>query len=75
MSRAFLLWAVMSAASWAVSVDAQVQMGAAANWVVHDGALIQQGMPRFDDLSREQVLQISYYIRAGARSALGDHHE
>jgi quinohemoprotein ethanol dehydrogenase len=43
--------------------------------IVHDGTLIQQGMPRFEDLTREQVLQIYDYIRAGARNALGDHHD
>jgi quinohemoprotein ethanol dehydrogenase len=43
--------------------------------VVHDGALIQQGMPRFEDLTREQILQVYAYIRAGARNALGVHHD
>jgi quinohemoprotein ethanol dehydrogenase len=37
--------------------------------VVHDGALIQQGMPRFDILSRQQIMQIWAYIRSGAREA------
>lgn len=39
--------------------------------VVHDGVLIQRGMPRFEMLTREQVMQIYAYIRAGAREALG----
>ena len=38
--------------------------------VVHDGALIERGMPRFDTLTREQVMQIYAYIRAGAREAI-----
>jgi quinohemoprotein ethanol dehydrogenase len=38
--------------------------------VVHGGALIQQGMPRFDDLTQQQVDQLYAYIRAGARKAL-----
>jgi quinohemoprotein ethanol dehydrogenase len=37
---------------------------------VHDGALIQMGMPRFDNLSREQIMQIYAYVRDGARKAL-----
>ena len=39
--------------------------------VVHDGALRSRGMPRFEELTREQVRQIHAYIRAGARQALG----
>jgi quinohemoprotein ethanol dehydrogenase len=38
--------------------------------VLHDGALIQQGMPRFENLTRTQVDQLYAYIRAGARAAL-----
>jgi len=38
--------------------------------VVHDGTLLSRGMPRFEELSREQVRQIHAYIRAGAREAL-----
>lgn len=37
--------------------------------VVHDGALLPQGMPRFATLTREQVNQIWSYIRAQARKA------
>ncbi|MGE3691223.1 MAG: PQQ-dependent dehydrogenase, methanol/ethanol family [Novosphingobium sp.] len=37
--------------------------------VVHDGALLSQGMPRFASLTREQVDQIWSYIRAEARKA------
>jgi quinohemoprotein ethanol dehydrogenase len=35
--------------------------------VVHDGALIQNGMPLFADLTRAQVNQIYAYIRSSAR--------
>ena len=38
--------------------------------VVHDGALLQNGMPKFDDLTDEQLREIWAYIRAGARAAL-----
>jgi quinohemoprotein ethanol dehydrogenase len=38
--------------------------------VVHGGMLLQAGMPRFDDLSREQVMQLYAYVRQGAREAL-----
>jgi quinohemoprotein ethanol dehydrogenase len=38
--------------------------------IVHDGALIQEGMPRFDMLSHDQVMALYAYIRAGARQAL-----
>jgi quinohemoprotein ethanol dehydrogenase len=40
--------------------------------VVHDGALLARGMPRFDTLTREQVMQIYAYIRAGARLTLAE---
>ena len=40
--------------------------------VVHDGALLQNGMPRFDDLSDAQLRQLRAYIRAKAREALGE---
>jgi quinohemoprotein ethanol dehydrogenase len=39
--------------------------------VVHDGALIERGMPRFENLTRPQVMQLYAYIRASARAALG----
>jgi quinohemoprotein ethanol dehydrogenase len=39
--------------------------------VAHDGILRSSGMPRFENLTREQVRQIHAYIRAGAREALG----
>jgi quinohemoprotein ethanol dehydrogenase len=39
--------------------------------VVHDGALRQNGMPSFENLSDDQLRQVSAYIRAKAREALG----
>lgn len=39
--------------------------------VLHDGALLPKGMPRFETLTRAQVMQIYSYIRAGARAASG----
>lgn len=41
--------------------------------VVHGGALLAGGMPRFETLTREQVMDIFAYIRAEARAA-ADHH-
>jgi quinohemoprotein ethanol dehydrogenase len=38
--------------------------------VLHDGALMQRGMPRFETLTREQADQLYAYIRSGARDAL-----
>ncbi len=38
--------------------------------VVHDGILIQAGMPRFDFLSQDQVTALYSYIRAGARQTI-----
>jgi quinohemoprotein ethanol dehydrogenase len=39
--------------------------------LLQDGSLMQNGMPRFDRLTRVEVMQIYAYIRAGAREALG----
>ncbi len=39
--------------------------------VVHDGAMLERGMPRFDNLDATQVRQIHAYILARAREALG----
>jgi len=42
-----------------------------AMWqVLHEGALLSKGMPRFQRFTREQVHQLYSYIRAGAREAL-----
>jgi quinohemoprotein ethanol dehydrogenase len=38
--------------------------------VVHDGALLSQGMPQFQDLTREQAEQLRAYIQSVARHAL-----
>jgi len=37
--------------------------------IVHDGALLPNGMPRFETLTREEIMQIYAYIRSGARAA------
>lgn len=39
--------------------------------VVNDGALLQNGMPRFENLSDAELRQIGAYIRARARETLG----
>ncbi len=38
--------------------------------VVHDGALLQGGMPQFEMFSNAQVSQLRAYIRSRARVAL-----
>jgi quinohemoprotein ethanol dehydrogenase len=43
--------------------------------VVHDGALRQNGMPPFADLSDTQLHQIAAYVRAKAREALGTRNQ
>jgi quinohemoprotein ethanol dehydrogenase len=50
----------------AIALDA-----AAFRAVVHDGALLQNGMPQFEDLSDAELRQLRAYIRARAREALG----
>lgn len=51
--------------------ESKIAVDPDAFWaVVHDGALIQSGMPRYPMFTREQVRQIYAYIRAGAREAL-----
>jgi hypothetical protein len=37
---------------------------------VHDGVLLEKGMPQFATLGPQQVHDIYEYIRAGARAAL-----
>jgi quinohemoprotein ethanol dehydrogenase len=52
-------------------LESQVALDPEALWsVVHDGALLQRGMPRYDMMTREQVMQIYAYIRADARDVL-----
>jgi quinohemoprotein ethanol dehydrogenase len=51
--------------------ESKVALDPDALWsVVHDGALMPSGMPRYEMLTREQVMQIYAYVRAGAREAL-----
>ncbi len=52
--------------------ESSVALSEASMWVVlHDGALLSRGMPRFQTLTKQQVRQIHAYIRAGAREVLG----
>ena len=52
--------------------ESQIALNPDSFWtVVHDGCSDTAGMPRFEMLTREQVMQIYAYIRAGAREALG----
>jgi quinohemoprotein ethanol dehydrogenase len=39
--------------------------------VVHEGTLLERGMPQYTTLGPDQIRQIYTYIRAGAREALG----
>jgi len=39
--------------------------------ILHEGTLMERGMPRFEMFTREQVHQIYVYIRASAREVLG----
>ena len=51
--------------------ESRLALDPEAFWtVVHDGALLERGMPRFETFTREQVMQIYAYIRAGAREVL-----
>ncbi len=51
--------------------ESAIALDREALWnVVHDGALLPKGMPRFTAFSREQVGQIQAYIRARAREEL-----
>ena len=51
--------------------ESPVALDGAAFWsVVHDGALLPKGMPRFGQLTGEEARLIRTYIRAGARAAL-----
>jgi quinohemoprotein ethanol dehydrogenase len=54
--------------------ESRVALNPDSFWsIVHDGALLQRGMPRFETLSREQVMQIFSYIRSGARELQESH--
>lgn len=51
--------------------ESRIALDPNALWtIVHDGALIEHGMPRFATLTHEQVMQIYAYIRATARQVL-----
>jgi quinohemoprotein ethanol dehydrogenase len=53
--------------------ESQIALDPDSFWsVLHDGALIQRGMPRFDMFKREQAMQLFAFIRHGAREALAN---
>jgi quinohemoprotein ethanol dehydrogenase len=43
--------------------------------VLHDGALMENGMPRFESFTRDEVRQIYTYIRSRARDAIKAHKQ
>jgi quinohemoprotein ethanol dehydrogenase len=50
--------------------ESHLALSEAAIWaVVHDGVLMERGMPRFDSLTRNDVHEIYSYLRATAREA------
>ena len=52
--------------------ESSVALSEDALWeVVHNGALMQKGMPAYPQLTRQQVHQIYSFIRARAREELG----
>jgi len=54
--------------------ESRVALDREALWsLLHDGVLMRNGMPRFEQLSRDQVRQIHAYIRARARAAMVTH--
>jgi len=55
--------------------ESRIALDREALWtVLHDGTLVEHGMPRFETLSREQVMDIYAYIRRGAREAIEKAH-
>jgi quinohemoprotein ethanol dehydrogenase len=53
--------------------ESRIALDPDAFWnVLHNGALIEYGMPRFDMLSQQQAMDIWVYIRQGARDALAE---
>jgi quinohemoprotein ethanol dehydrogenase len=51
--------------------ESQIALDPDALWsVLHDGALLEKGMPRYPDFTREQVNQLYAYIRSTARDEL-----
>jgi quinohemoprotein ethanol dehydrogenase len=56
--------------------ESAIALDPEAMWtVLHDGALLERGMPRYANLTREQVSQLYAYIRAQARKVLGQQGE
>ena len=41
--------------------------------VLHDGALVPMGMPKFDELTPEQIEGLQHFIRQKAREAIASH--
>ncbi len=53
--------------------ESRIALSESGIWAaVHDGALLEKGMPQFAMLGPQQVHEIYAYIRAGARAALGN---
>jgi quinohemoprotein ethanol dehydrogenase len=51
--------------------ESGIAMDPEAFWsVLHDGALIERGMPRYSQLTREEAMAIRAYIRRSAREVL-----
>jgi quinohemoprotein ethanol dehydrogenase len=51
--------------------ESAIAMDENAMWsVLHDGALLPHGMPRFPNLTRDQVHQLYSYVRVGARKEI-----
>jgi quinohemoprotein ethanol dehydrogenase len=51
--------------------ESQIALDPDSLWtVVHDGALMERGMPQFPMFTRAQVMQIYAYIRDGARKSI-----
>lgn len=51
--------------------ESAVALDTEAFWsVLHDGALLERGMPRYSTVTRRQATQIQAYIRARARDAI-----
>jgi quinohemoprotein ethanol dehydrogenase len=53
--------------------ESRIALSESGIWAaVHDGALLEKGMPQFAMLGSQEVHEIYAYIRAGARAALGN---
>ncbi|HMK87150.1 MAG TPA: PQQ-dependent dehydrogenase, methanol/ethanol family [Steroidobacteraceae bacterium] len=51
--------------------ESQIALDPERFWtLLHEGALMQSGMPRFESMTREQAMQLYAYVRAGAREAM-----